>query len=161
MVGNRRIGNGYARKAPFLAQYLVEQSAVRARPGRAYAVVRGHYAVGFALDDAALEGFEVDLAYRLLVCPDRAAVAVALLIVEHHVLCENYYAALLQSARFRREHLARDEPVLAVILEVSTGERRTVYARARTVYRGIAGVQHLHAERVAYLIDERQIPRTA
>ena len=160
VIGYRGVGDGNARKAPFLAQYVGQKPAVTARPNTADTVVRGHYTVGFALDNASLERLEINFAYGLFVSPNRAAVTVLFLIVEHEMLCEHDNAAALKSARFRREHLARDKPVLAVILEVTPRKRRTVYTCARTVYRGIARMQHFHAERVAYLFYERKIPRS-
>ena len=129
-VAHGGVGDHHAVEAPLVAEHIGEQRLGSARPGVAKAAVTAHDSGGAALLDRKLKGLEVNFADGLLVCPDRDGQTVGLLIVQGKVLDVGVHALTAHALHHGSAHLAGQQAVLAVILEVTAGEGGAVDVHA-------------------------------
>ncbi len=119
--------------APLLAEDAGNEAVVGAGPGRAPAGVGRHHAVAASVLDGSLEGLQVNLSGRLLIDPYAQADAVLLTVVEGEVLHYNVHALGLDCGHLVGAHLAGEEAVLGVVLEVAAAVGGAVNIIARAV----------------------------
>ena len=129
-VAHGGVGDHHAVEAPLVAEHIGEQCLGSACPSVAKAAVTAHDSGGAALLDGKLKGLEVDLADGLLVCPHRDGQTVGLLIVQGKVLDIGVHALTVHALHHGSAHLAGQQAVLAVILEVTAGEGGAVDVHA-------------------------------
>ena len=153
------VGEHEALEAPLVTQDVVEQLVTGAGPDSADIVEGGHDRLAAAVLHSDLEGLEVDLTDGLLVGPGaQHAAAVGLLVVESEVLHVGVYAVLLSAQNGVGSHVAAQNAVLGVVLEVTAGESGTVGIHSGSVPAGHAHLVGHLADALAEVIGQIHIP---
>ena len=160
-IRHRGVGDDHTGKAPFAAQHVGDQRLTCARPRCAEVAVAGHDRGRAALLHGQFKRLEVDLADRLLVCPDGKAQTVALLIVQSKVLGVHIHALGQRPAHLCRAELAGQQPVLGIVFKVSAAKRRSVDVHTRRVQTDDAVCRRFHSKDLAEFFDQFCIPRRA
>ena len=152
------VGDDVAVKAPLLAEDLGHAGIVFDVVHDAEAVEAGHDAAGAARDHCVLERLHVDLTHRLLVCPGGDVVTVLLLVIEEVMLDVGVNAPGAGRGEDLCGDAAREHAVLAVILEVTAGERAAVGVHRRRVPAVVAVPHTLFTDQDALLVCEFLVP---
>ena len=175
------VADGEAYKAPFVAQDLRHQAIIAARPARTDAVERAHDAAGTdILGDAVFFGciantvvaldrdlkrFEIQLAQRLLGEIGGDARTIGLLIVDGEVLEVGVDALGSCAVDDLHRHLAREDGIFRIVLEVTSRERAPVQVDRGSIPAGVRQVvarrgtpDAVVADDAAHLIREVLVP---
>ena len=145
-------------KAPLTAEDLGHAGIVLDVVDDTDAVEAGHDAAGTALDHCILEGLHVDLTHGLLVSPRRDVVAVGFLIVQEVMFAVRIDASRGNAGQHCAGGAARKHAVLAVVLEVTSGERAAVRVHRRSVPAVVAVPHTLFTDEEALLMRELLVP---
>ena len=160
-VRHHSVRQRHADEAPFLAQNFVAKSAVRTCPARADTVEGGHGGVRTALFHRVLETLQVDFTNRLFRREGCNRLAVRLKVIEREVLDVDDQPLRASRCHFLRRHLAGQEAVLGVILEVTAGVRRAVdvHRRAVPANHAVVGAQRIFAHRQTDIVEDFRVER--
>ena len=137
-VGRAPIGHDPALEAPLGLQDVVEEMRVLAGVDAVHLVVGAHHAADARLLHGDLEGQQVDLAHRPFIDAHVDPVAIGLLGIRHEVLDGRNDTLGLDPANLRRHQAARQDRILAEVLEVASVPGVPFHV-------GAAGKQHVEA----------------
>ena len=152
------VGHHDAVEAPLVAEDCGQQVVFLLGVFAVKLVVRRHHRPRFPFLDGNLEIFKIEFPQCTVAYARIVFQAVNLLVVGREMFDRSANTVLLYTAHVSRSHLAREQRVFGIVLEVAATKRVAVEVHSRGEEHIHAIFQHFVAHRSGHCFDEFRVP---